>query len=298
MNHESKPFIYAEQGTAPDDLQQKMLQAFAFGSEKDIASVKKQYLETYPDQLEGVEALFSIRPLLKLSQEIKAFPRLRSGEGFPPELKKKLTEIAEYNYLLTHFVWKCDDPAFLELFWQAFEKATHDQKELEDIRGRRVGIITQVATMKLFQQLRLTPDLSHPADDGMNSIDAWVDTRNHTQAVQVKTGNEREDIPDVIETDHIPELTIQFGPKGRRDLYASKHYEEARDFRRKIDKFRAFNPKLRGYLVVLPYSMVNHDTGTPDTALVDEIEQKMIEKGIKLPPREIEQEDTHLPLAA
>lgn len=267
-------FIHPETGAGKDNgLQERMIMALqGLKSEAELTAIKKEYQEKYPDQLEGVEALFAVRPMLQLSARLERFRPVREGETMPPELRKMLVQMAEYNYLLTHYVWKGgENREFLDLFWQAFEKSSRNEEELKNISRRKKGILTQVATMKVFERSGMLPELSLPENDAMNMVDLWADTR-HTQAVQVKTGSGKAEI---IETDHIPAVTIQFGPKGREALYASKEYEEARNFRAKVNKYRANQPDLKGYLVVIPYSQIDQATGEPNSELVEALRAKM-----------------------
>ncbi len=260
-----------EELVAAHDLQARLFAQF--GAEKPseaLDGLRNEYREKYPDQLEGVELILSIRHFLELSHQLSD-PKV--GIADSEERMEAFQDLTETHFLLSHFVMSNgDDKQFLDLFWLSAEKIAAAAGLTKEMNLIRKGTVTQVATMRIFEKLNMHPTMSHPADDAFNKIDMWSDP---THAVQIKsTGSET---PEVIETDEIAFPGTEVRRNGEVAHYNSRLFLEQQKFRAKVDEYGKFtnNPNLKGYFIVIPNSKVDFTTGEPDNELVEVIRKKI-----------------------
>jgi hypothetical protein len=250
-----KKYAPPEELARANELQERMFAAIAQNS-PDAEKLKQEYLECYPDQLEGIEIIFGIRPFLELSRKMDT-------EEIPyAERIKILEEITEYQFLLTHFVQSNgQDKKFLALFWNTLEKIASQSELSRQLNIIRRGIITQVATFRMLEAAGTHPRLSHPSEDAFKSVDLWSD---RGYAVQIKGTPEME--PRIMETDEIgfPGAETQSGH------YNSHLFAQAQRFKMKVAR-----DGKKGYFIVTPYSKVDFVTGEPDKELIDFAKRKL-----------------------
>ncbi len=259
-----------EELTAAHELQARLFAEFANGTAESVARVKAEYLEKYPDQAEGVEILFGVQEMLELGRKLHDPERKIKDKA---ERMRAFQDLTEMNFMLTHFVAENrNDKVFLNLFWSALEKIASANGYSADINMLRKGTITQVATMRVFQELGMSPKMSHPRDDAFNKIDLWSD---EAHAVQIKSTGAEE--PEVVETDEIAFPGTEVMRDGRVEHYNSKRFLDMQDFRAKVNEYGKLTnqPNLKGYFIAIPYSKVDFTTGEPDKGLIRTIGQKL-----------------------
>ncbi len=254
----------SEQDKETDDLKNDLLEAFANSKgeiNEDVENIKTTYQEKYSNQLEGVESLFELAPFLLLSKKISN-KEIDDRE----ERKKAYEELTQYQFLLTHFISiNSRDKDFLNIFWETARGIAEKTGCLKEFNITKRGIITQVATYKIFEELGENPKLSHPKEDAFRSIDLWTD-ENH--AVQVKSSYEDE--IKIVETDEITFPGVQIEENSRIKQFSSNHFQEAQKFKAKVKDYEKIsNKKLDGYFIVIPYSKVDFITGEPSKELIE-----------------------------
>lgn len=254
----------SEKDKETHDLQNDLLQAFGNSKgeiNKDVESIRTTYEEKYSTQLEGVESLFELAPFLLLSKKIN-----NKEISNKDERKKAYEELTEYQFLLTHFIsLNSHDKDFLNIFWDTARGIAEKTGCLKEFNITRRGIITQVATYKIFEELGENPKLSHPKEDAFQSIDLWTD-ENH--AVQVKSSYEND--VKIVETDEITFPGVQIEEDSKIRQFSSNHFQEAQKFKAKVKDYeKTSNKKLDGYFIVIPYSKVDFITGEPSKELVE-----------------------------
>jgi hypothetical protein len=246
-----------------------------FGAEKPsekLEGLKEEYRAKYPDQLEGVELILSIRHFLELVR-LAGDPNHRFRNS--KERVEAFQDLTETNFLLAHFVMSNGgDKEFLNLFWSSAEKIAASAGLAREMNLIRKGAMTQVATMRIFEKLGMHPTMSHPADDAFNKIDMWSDPEH---AVQIKSTGA--DTPEVVPTDEIAFPGVEVKRDGEFAHYNSRLFFEKQKFRAKVAEYGKYtnNPNLKGYFIVIPNSKVDFTTGEPDKGLVEVIGRKVMD---------------------
>jgi hypothetical protein len=257
------------------ELQEELFEALGgdVSSEK-IAKLKQEYVAKYPDQLEGVGILLIIRPFLELSRKFdKKNPDYDPRKYSKKEKLRAFQSMTESNFLLAHFVAANNsDKEFLSLFWSALENIARRAGLSKEMNNIRRGTVTQVATMRIFEELGLHPRLSHPRDDAFSKIDLWSDA---SHAVQIKSTGKNE--LEMIETDTItfPGTEVEYGG-GPKHISSEPLTEEER-FGAKLEEYRRSTgqPDLKGLFIRIPSSKVDFITGKPDEELVAAVRRKI-----------------------
>ena len=158
-----------------------------------LSDIRRVYEEKYPDQLEGISALFDLASFLDLDK------RLDAHEEKGKERSALIDEVTRYQYLLTHLIARTSDKEFLGSFWQIAEDVARKKENIRSLNMMRKGILSQVAVLKIMEKIGASPTLSHPRDDARHAIDLWIDAK---KAVQVKGIREdRQQLPEIMETD-------------------------------------------------------------------------------------------------
>jgi hypothetical protein len=260
-----------EELAAARALQKRMFEAISKGAaSEDVLKLKMEYLEKYPDQMEGVELVFGIRPFLELSHNLND---LEWQPANNPDRMPCYEDLTESHFLLTHFVTtNGNDKEFLKLFWATIEKIAAQAELTREMNNIRKGTVTQIATFRVFEKLGMKPKLSHPCEDAFDSIDLWSDA---THPIQVKsTGAE---IPEIVETDEIAFPGTEIEEGGESKIFNSSRALQMQNFRANVKRYGRFTHQknLKGYFIVVPYSKVDFTTGEPDQDLVATIARKM-----------------------
>lgn len=256
-------------------LQEELFYALEEQDQEKIAELKKVYEEKYPEQLEGVVALFELTPFLETSKELEK----RSGKTHEERMEMFENE-TRYLFLLTHFIASnSHNKEFLNVFWRtargvarrAGEKTAKKEKNLKRLRGLRRGVLSQVATLKTLEALGAKPKLSNPKEDAFYAIDLWTDEKS---AVQIKSGGKELLI---TETDKVgfPGVEIEKGDEIHH--FDSRYFSrELRKFRAKLSRYQSIiKKKIKGYLIFVPYTQFDPVTGQPNKELIDSMRKKL-----------------------
>ncbi len=126
------------------------------------------------------------------------------------------------------------------------------------------GVVTQVATHRIFKELGFNPKISHPDEDAFKKIDMWSDD---THAVQIK-GSAHEAFG-IYETDEVGPAPVEISEDGKtRKLFDS----QLRSFRTKL---KSFGSDVKGYFIVIPSDKLDFATGEPSRELIELVRKKI-----------------------
>jgi hypothetical protein len=132
------------------------------------------------------------------------------------------------------------------------------------------GVVTQVATHRIFKELGFNPKISHPDEDAFKKIDMWSDKKH---AVQIK-GSAHEAFG-IYETDEIGPAPVEISEDGKtRKLFDG----QLRSFRTKL---KSFGSDVKGYFIVIPSNMLDFSTGEPSRELVELVRHKIAPQEMK-----------------
>jgi len=260
-----RKYAPAAEVLAAKKLQDEMFEAFKDGDHGKIDEVQKKYVEAYPEQLEGVIALFNLVPFMERRQVLER-------PDVPPEERKKLIEEnTQDQFVLTHFIAVSgEDKEFLRLFWDAAERLAKDKNRLVELNRMRRGVLSQVAVYKVFQALGLNPKLSHPKEDAFHATDLWSESGH---AIQVKGHREG---AGVISTEEISPSGVQVEDDRGVRHFDSYLNHEMQKFRMKVKRYGALLKKpMKGYLVQVPYSEFDAVTGEPTPKIIEFVKQNL-----------------------
>jgi hypothetical protein len=227
-----------------------------------LGQVRHEYEERYPNEQEAIEALFGISGYLDTSRAIQVMKD--RGQEVQKELYRTLTE---YNFTLTHFVKVASENQFLSGFWGLLstigrELGGEDSARIEWLHG---CVVTQVAIAKAFEVLGEGTSLAHPDEDAYHATDLWAED----DAVQVKGANVKAVQFIDVDTMTYPAASVRHGRT--EDVYTSFYDEEVNRFGLKLKKYGEMKGReIRGHFVVVPYAMVNWNTGEPSEELITE----------------------------
>ncbi|MFA6364978.1 MAG: hypothetical protein WCW78_01110 [Candidatus Paceibacterota bacterium] len=228
-----------------------------------VGFLKNAYGERFPQMHESIEATAGMISFLEAQKEVASTKK--EGGSVSGSAYINLTE---YQFLFTHFI---DDaqarPELLHYFWEsgsAIAGKLNAQKQFEQAKQ---GLLTQVATLKVFKALGLNPKLSHPKEDAYNAIDLWT---NESDAIQVKSS--KENPVEIIETDTMSFPAVEMG----NAFYSSKQFDNAQRLKAKVAAYgKQLHKHINAYLIEIPLSEVNAVTGEPSAALIQIISEKM-----------------------
>lgn len=260
----TRKYAPAEEIKDSKNLQVKLLEAITENNEQKIDQIKKEYIETYPDQLEGVEVLFGIRDFLKKQKEFE-----KEGDSWSLEKRKeRFRDFTEYQFLFTHFILLNNhDREFMDLFWKASFAMAERMAAVREFNILRRGQVSQVAVYKIIDSLGKNPKLSHPSEDAFNAIDLWTEDN---QAIQIKGW--KEEVPAVINSDVAAFPAIEVDGTKKTSLFNSVEYFKSKDkiFKAKIKKYgKKIGRDISGYMLAVPYSKIDFVTGEPAPELVE-----------------------------
>ena len=184
-------------------------------------------------------------------------------------------ELTQYHFLLSHFIKEnTNDREFLQLFWDALYKIA-SPGYTKEFNIYRAGVLTNVATFKIFESMGDNPKMSNPKDDAFNSIDMWAGE----DVVQIK-GDSRATNVEVVEVKNgelisVPGIIVDKNNQSK--YYSPEMFNKIQRFKVKFDEYKRTigKPDMKAYFVVIPYSMVDRVTGEPTDALVSEVKNKI-----------------------
>ncbi|MFA6407594.1 MAG: hypothetical protein WCV80_02710 [Candidatus Paceibacterota bacterium] len=232
-------------------------------NKEQISFLKNAYEERFPQMHESIEATTGMVSFLEAQKEVSAIKK--AGETVPG---KSYIDLTEYQFLFTHFIDSSGaEPELLTHFWKsgaAIAEKLNTQKQFEQTKQ---GLLTQVATLKVFKALGLNPKLSHPKEDAYNAIDLWA---NESDAIQVKSS--KENPVEIIETDTMSFPAVEMG----NTFYSSKQFDNAQRLKAKVAAYgKQLHKHINAYLIEIPLSEVDIITGEPSPNLIKTISEKM-----------------------
>lgn len=251
-------------------MQEELFLACDRSNFREIKILRQKFENEYPDQLEGVEALFGFVDCLRDTN------RLDRGEVSHNEKPKVFQGLTEYNFLVSHFIEQnSDNKDFLILFWDALRRIS-SPGYIREYNIYKHGILTQVAMLKIFEKLGAHPTMSHPKQDAFNSIDMWTDDQT---AFQIKgtTKTEKVELVEVKEGGVVGVPGILINRNNCTKYLTSDLYDQAQKFKVKFDNYKKSQnlTNAKAYFVVIPFSMIDPVTGDPTSDLVDEVKSKI-----------------------
>ena len=259
----------AEEQKEASSLQKELLESIKSGDKHRIKEIKNKYREEFPDQLEGVEVMFSLPELLK---KTKKFNNREKGYVSKPE---DFRDLCESQFLATHFVLiNSRDKDFLNNFWSAMQSLAEADGTIHEFNIIRRGIISQVSVDLILNELGMAPQLSHPREDAFEKTGMWIENKTR---VQVK-GSEYVLEPAIMDADETVFPGIKTGRNDQSEYFNSKFAHENSQFKAKIKKI---DPNSRGYFLVVPMHMIDFVTGRPDEKLVEFFRNKIKEHATK-----------------
>jgi hypothetical protein len=212
-----------------------------------------------PERSEMAEVIASFSSFLETQRRLK-MEEIESEE----ELLAAYRDVTEYQFLITHYVVsQAENPGALCEMWHALKEIARTKGEQQNFSMFQRGVVTQVATHRVFQELGFNPRFAHPSDDAFKKIDLWSDA---THAIQVK-GSARESFG-IFETDKIGPSPVEIMDGKTRKLFDG----DIRSFRTKL---KGFGADVKGYFIVIPSDKIDFTTGKPSEELVALVRQKI-----------------------
>lgn len=253
------------------NLQVKLFNAVGKNDEVEIAQLKKEYREKYPDQLEGVEILFGLQNFLLKQKLLEKELKYLSCNEIDKNIYR---DLAKYNFLITHFVlMNGDDKKFLNIFWRVLTQLSENipvKSSIKSLNRLKLSVLSQIAAYKILEKLEKNPKLSHPDEDAFRAIDMWIGSK----AVQVKRWDGQK--PILICSDKLILPSIEACLPGSKRK--TRHFNGLVDhfgykiytFFAKINEYgKEIKKNIEGYAMIIPVSKIDHVNGEPDTELVE-----------------------------
>lgn len=267
-------------------LQEQILEAIRNHSDRGLMRLKEIYLQKFPDQLEGVEALFGVMPFFGAQAQLDNVKEKQERISQNEKLSL-IQDITEYRFLLGHFILNNGDKSgFLRAFWDTIQQMAGEADQHLGTRYSRIAhslrrsTLSQVATFKILREAGAEPTLSHPVEDAFHAVDLWADSEN---AIQIKGAfeDQQNDLL-VVETDvaGFPGSEIE---KENGEVHHIGNYvdQQLRGFMAKLSEYKPIYKEAtgkeikKGYLVVIPYSKFDPVTGNPSPDVVKTIKGKL-----------------------
>lgn len=265
-----------------DQLQKQMIDLMRFRSnnedeesqnENKIDELKKEYIAQYPDQREGIEVIFDLKRFLGVSN------RIDTEKGIPPKEKRGMFEdLTEYQFLITHYILEAGKTPggrkFLRNFWQLGETIAANEGQLGSFIGIKKGVLGQVASYRIMDELGYSPQLSKPRLDARYSVDMILEDN---QAIQVKTDSSKE--PKVLElrdTDEVGIPAVFYNKKGEKMLLTESHVKALKILNINLKKLAEKTGEVySGKEFIIPIRMLNENTGEPNQEAIKFFEEEL-----------------------
>lgn len=246
-------------------LQEALFQALKDNNDEEIEKIKKFYESTYPDQLEGITALFELNSFFNTNEQMKRH------KNWDEEKLKMVEQQTQYQFLLTDFVaHNSQDKEFLSVFWAAAERLAEKTNHLRELNLMRKAVLSQVAIFKVLEALGFNPKISHPKEDSFSAIDIWADQE---KVIQIKGDGKS---PVIIETKTIGFPGIELEQESQVNHYDSQIAYHFYKFQVKISEYgHVIGKNLKGYLISVPYEKFDFITGEPDKEFAETINQQL-----------------------
>jgi hypothetical protein len=250
-------------------LQRDMFRACEKNNSNLLTILREKFEREYPDQLEGVEALFGFVDCLNNTN------KLDRGEVPKEQVMEIFEDLTQYQFLVSHFIGQnSDDREFLKLFWDALHTIS-SPGSVKEFNIYRHGILTQVATFKIFEKLGENPTMAHPKEDAFKKIDMWVGEN----AVQIK-GDARATKLEMVEVGEggvvaVPGVIVDKNNQSR--YFTNEMFSKIQKFKIKFEEYKKSLGKehMKAYFLVIPFSMIDPITGEPSDELVQEVRERI-----------------------
>ena len=216
--------------------------------------------EASPESTERMAVIASFPSFLDTSKKLK-MEEIEDED----EILAAYRDVTEFQFLITHYVVsQAQDAPGLKEMWRQLREAAALKNEGQNFSMFQRGVVTQVATHRIFKELGFNPKISHPDEDAFKKIDMWSDDKH---AVQIK-GSAHENFG-IYETDEVGPAPVEISEDGKtRKLFDS----QIRSFRTKL---KSFGNDVKGYFIVIPSDKLDFATGEPSRELVELVKQKI-----------------------
>lgn len=256
-------------------LRARFVNNFA-GDSANLKNLHQEYVEKYPGQIEGIEALFGFKDFL--AEQKKLDEMIQKNHGWTEQSLEICQRLTEYRYLMTDFVINnSGNRNFLENFWQMMGDAAKQSGNYKEFGGLQRSTISQVSVFHAFKKLGMEPKLSHPKEDAFKAIDIWVGPDEVAQIM----GTDDEMIVDYIA---FPGVEAQRGDEishiaDCQTARSNKLMAKTEQFIRKASAYGKYLGKknLKGYIIAMPLrrDMVDPVNGEPSEKYMDFFESRL-----------------------
>jgi hypothetical protein len=222
--------------------------------------------EISPEDTERAAVISSFPSFLETGRKLK-MEEIEDED----EILAAYRDVTEFQFLITHYVIsQAENASGLKEMWRQLKEISRSKNEDQNFSMFQRGVVTQVATHRIFKELGFNPRISHPDEDAFKKIDMWSDGN---RAVQIK-GSAHEAFG-IYETDEVGPAPVEISEDGKtRKLFDS----QIRSFRTKL---KSFGNDVKGYFIVIPSDKLDFTTGEPSRALIELVKQKIVPQGMK-----------------
>lgn len=240
----------------------------------------------FPDRQEEISAYLGLPDFLWKCAHIKDIQEsTEEKKKFDPKL---IQDLAEYQFILTHFLSNNMNRENMEKFWNFFEKVGDitDTKEIQDIL--KIGLLGQIATERLFRSAGIGVKSATPKEDSYYKVDLWVADPNALTALQTKTSPDVKELRIFGEQDWIsfPVLTPEEVRQVKDIYFFENFFRNMNIFRVRTKQYsEEIKKPIEAYMVVLPGKEIDQVTGEPSEKLKKDFERE-IKRIITVKPSE------------
>ncbi len=173
-------------------------------------------------------------------------------------------DMTEYQFLITHFVAsQAEHPEQLPALWRELKDIARDHEEQQNFSMFQRGVVTQVATHRIFKELGFAPRFAHPDEDAFKKVALWSDPKH---AVQIK-GSSREEFG-IYKTSEVGPASTEVSDGRTRRIFDG----DIRSFKTKL---KSFGEGVEGYFIVIPSDKIDFTTGKPSEEIVKMVREKV-----------------------
>lgn len=259
-----RPDIRKPQGPEISFSLGQLSKAAESGDTENIQLLIERLAQEFPDQLEIIQAIADLPRYLDVCTQLD----IHAEKG--KQRQKLIREKAEFHFLLTHLVCSIQDRKILAHVWNAMDRIAQAQKKTREYVYGRAGILSQVATYKIFQQLGLHPELSHPSEDQYNAVDLWQES----SPVQVKSG--KDDKPLLVKVDRLGPTHIAIQGEEGQQRIGNWVLQDIEHFTAGLQAYeKSTGQHVTGYLLELPKSSYDKVTGQPSEDIVQFVRKQL-----------------------
>lgn len=156
-----------------------------------IPTEEESFLEEEKEKIEKQRFFDGIKNVVRRAEERKKGLARNHSKEARKELRKINIEDATWinqgmEYILKHK----DNPKAIKKFWEDYNFAFREEKDLENCRNCKSGILTGLATKEILEKLDIDFNYSDPEEDVDYKIDGWgtppKNNNNILFAIQIK----------------------------------------------------------------------------------------------------------------